>query len=195
MKLNLGCGTDIQEGFVNVDRWTDEGVTYADFDSVNWRYDITHEEDVCEYALVAHTIEHLQRPLVFMDGLYRLMQPGGVVEIRVPYGSSDDAFEDPTHVRQYFHGSWGYFSQPFYWRADYGYRGDFRVRDLYLLLNPRMGYNQATDSERIIRNVANLRNVVSEMIVFLEAVKPARARDKSLQETPLIQFGIPGVEA
>lgn len=31
----------------------------------------------------------------------------------------DDAVEDPTHARQYFLNSFGYFLQPFYWRADY----------------------------------------------------------------------------
>ena len=60
-----------------------------------------------------------------MQELWRIAKPNAKMVIRVPHGASDDAWEDPTHVRAYFSNSFGYYSQPYYWRADYGYRGDW----------------------------------------------------------------------
>jgi hypothetical protein len=48
-----------------------------------------------------------------MEELHRIAKPNAKVVFKVPYGSSDRAFEDPTHVRQYFLHSFDYFCQPF----------------------------------------------------------------------------------
>lgn len=66
-----------------------------------------------------------------MQELHRIAKPGAKANFRLPNGASDDAFEDPTHVKQYFLQSFGYFSQPYYWRSDYGYRGDWKADKIY----------------------------------------------------------------
>ena len=100
---------------------------------------------------------------------------------RNPSGGSvrGHAFEDPTHVRQYFLNSFGYFSQPYYWRADYGYRGDWKVNKIELAVD-RTAHDGMAAAE-ILECVQSRRNVVREMITELEAVKPIREPKKELQ--------------
>lgn len=38
-----------------------------------------------------------------MEELHRIAKQDAIFTCRVPYGSSDDAYEDPTHVRQFFY--------------------------------------------------------------------------------------------
>jgi hypothetical protein len=102
----------------------------------------------------------------------------------VPYGSSDDAFEDPTHAKPYFLNSFSYFAQPYYWFADYGYRGDWLIdkRILWVDANTHQGKN----AEQIMFEVKTFRNIVKEMIVELRAIKPIREpKQELLVESPI----------
>ena len=92
------------------------------------------DESVSQF-LISHVIEHIRDSLGLMQDLWRLAAPGAIAVIRVPHGGSDDAWEDPTHLRAYFPGSFGYFSQPFYSNADYGYRADWNPDKLTLLVH------------------------------------------------------------
>src|SRR5262249_34991940 len=104
---------------------------------------------------------------------------------RTPYGSSDDADEDPTHVRRYFWGSWGYFSQPYYWRADYGYRGDWEVEDVVLTVDPELGGKSWQEGFQVVQRSPN---VVRELVARLRAVKPIREPRRELQKQTLVRF-------
>ncbi|MDR0477489.1 MAG: methyltransferase domain-containing protein [Desulfobulbaceae bacterium] len=138
--------------------------------------------------LMSHVIEHIRAPLPLMQELHRIARPRAKTIIRVPYGSSDDAWEDPTHVRAYFLQSFGYFSQPYYWRADYGYRGDWQPMEITLKLNKK---RFASMSQPAMLAVVNQeRNVVSEMIGVLEAVKPPRQPRRELQTLPTIRIAL-----
>jgi SAM-dependent methyltransferase len=123
--------------------------------------------------------EHIRNPLPFMQELHRVAKGGAKAVFRVPYGSSDDAFEDPTHVRRCFMNTFGYFSQPFYWRADYGYRGDWKTERIRLMVSKKR--YQGKDLNAVLEEVMHLRNVVLEMSVDLVAVKPIRAAKMELQ--------------
>ena len=80
---------------------------------------------------------------------------------------------NPTHVSPVFPGDVRLFSQPYYWRADYGYRGDWQPKLIRLLVSEHR--YQGKSAAEILRDVHQLRNVVLEMIVELVAVKPIRA--------------------
>ena len=84
-------------------------------------------------------------------------------------------------MRPLFPGSFGYFSQPYYWRADYGYRGDWVTERVELTLGQR--YRGLT-VEQAWECVYSQRNVVDEMVAHLRAVKPARAPLRELQTVP-----------
>lgn len=177
MRLNLGCGRDIRPGWVNVDSVPLPGVDHvADFDH---KPVLPVADDSVAYSEGSHVIEHLAAPLPFMEELWRVTEPGGRAVFRCPYGSTDDADEDPTHVRRMFHGSWSYFAQPNYWRADYGYGGDWQPVRVTLTVFPDF----APQSDGALYElIAARRNVVAEMSAELRCVKPARQPLRELQE-------------
>jgi SAM-dependent methyltransferase len=177
MRLNLGCGRDIRPGWVNVDTVPLPGVdVVTDFDSDPV---FPFADGTVGYSEGVHVIEHLRAPLPFMAELWRVTRGGGHVVFRCPYGATDDADEDPTHVRRMFPGSWGYFSQPYYHRCDYGYRGDWQLTDLTLAVFPE--FKDCTDPE-LWSMIRFQRNVVAEMTALLRCVKPRRQPRRELQE-------------
>lgn len=118
MKLNVGCGRNTLEGWLNLDSQALPGVDIiADLDACD-SVPLPLAYDSVEEFLLSHVLEHIPNVLPMMQELHRVARHDARMVIRVPHGASDDAFEDPTHVRQLFHGSFGYFSQPYYWRAD-----------------------------------------------------------------------------
>ena len=185
-KLNVGCGRNIVPDWLNLDCAKLPGVDLvADLDLCETTPLPLEDESVDEF-LLSHVIEHVKKPLPLMQELYRIATPDAIALFRVPYGSSDDAFEDPTHFRQYFHGSFGYFSQPFYWRADYGYRGDWQVETIQLVV--RKNENEGLTPDQIMQKIKTLRNQVVEMVAQLKAIKPARESLAELQVGPKIEI-------
>ena len=185
-RLHLGCGKDILPGWVNLDMQTGPGVdVVANLDQCEHSR-LPFADDTFDEFLASHLFEHLRNPLPFMQELHRVAKPGAKAVFKSPYGSSDDAYEDPTHVRQCYLNTFGYFSQPFYWRANYGYQGDWQVKHIRLLVS-RKRYD-GKSVEEIMSDVMRLRNVVEEMIVDLVAVKPIREPKQELQTPASLEF-------
>ena len=171
-RVHLGCGTDIRPGWINVDRQKLPGVdVVADLDACARRRLPFPDDSVAEF-LASHVLEHLRDPLSLMQELHRIAQPGAIAVFRVPYGSSDDADEDPTHVRRFFLHSFYYFCQLGYTHADYGYRGDWDVKSLVLSVDSAR--HAGKSYEQLSEEVRTQRNVVHDMTATLTAVKPAR---------------------
>jgi SAM-dependent methyltransferase len=93
VKLNLGCGTDIRPGFVNLDSAALPGVDVVhDLRELPLPFgDEEFDEVICQDVL-----EHLDyAPL--LGEIHRVMQPGGRVWIRSPHFTSRAVYLDPTH--------------------------------------------------------------------------------------------------
>lgn len=169
-KLNIGCGRDIREGWVNVDRSSSVGANkIMDVDTDPWAYG-THNK--ASEIHLSHVLEHLKNPLFVMEQLWLVAKPDALLYVRVPYGSSDNAWEDQTHVRPYFIGSFAYFSQMYYKGADYGYRGDWEID--HIVLDVFTDRCDSNEGERVMEEIKLKRNMVNEMQVLLKAIKPAR---------------------
>lgn len=149
-------------------------------------WDAKFAESSVDQFMMSHVIEHIANTLPLMQELHRIAKPDAVCTIRVPYGSSDDADEDPTHVRRYFLQSWLYFSQPAYWRADYGYRGDWQTVSVDLMVRKELIGNQT--AEGMLSRIHRERNIVVEMAATLRAIKPIREPLRELQMAPQIRF-------
>jgi SAM-dependent methyltransferase len=94
-KLNLGCGTDIREGWVNLDSVKLPGVTVV--------HNIEHlplpfKDDEFDEILCQDVLEHVDY-LPLLQDLHRILQSGGVLRIRVPHFTSVANFIDPTHKK------------------------------------------------------------------------------------------------
>lgn len=189
MKVNLGCGRRPMDGWVNVDCVPLPSVDLvAQLDdpekvSLPWP-----DNSVDEFAII-HTLEHIKYPLPLMEELWRTAKPGAMITIACPYGSSDDADEDPTHVRRIFLNSFAYFGQPYYYRADYGYRGDWQIDHLLLDLPAMFG---GVPDEDVMRDVMVLRNIVTQITAVLRAVKPRREPRQELITPPKVVLRVSG---
>ncbi|MFT3775474.1 MAG: hypothetical protein QM820_59765 [Minicystis sp.] len=184
LRLNLGCGRDIVPGWINVDRVALPGVeVIADLNDCA-RTRLPFDDDSVGEIKLTHVIEHIPDSLGLMAELHRIAHRDARVTLRLPYGASDDAWEDPTHVRAYFEGSFGYFSQPYYWRADYGYRGDWQPEQVVLYVPVAECVGQSMDVIRA--RVRRERNLVLEMEATLRAVKPIREPRRELIVAPAV---------
>ncbi|TMV48365.1 class I SAM-dependent methyltransferase [Paenibacillus mesophilus] len=189
-KLHLGCGRTILPGWVNLDVVAMPGVDIiANLDECATT-PLPFNDDSFVSFFASHLIEHIRHPLPLMQELHRIAKPGATAIFRLPYGSSDDAYEDPTHVRQYFLQSFGYFSQPYYWRADYGFRGDWLTEKITLYVDRKRYGDKSIDE--VLNDIMKYRNVVTEMVAELKAVKPIRESRKDLQIAPRIEIAYTG---
>ena len=114
-KLNLGCGSDIKQGFVNLDSAKLPGV------------DIVHDleklplplpSDAFEEVLCQDVLEHLDYPRVLKE-IHRSMAKGGVLKIRVPHFTSKNNFIDPTHKKMFSIKTFGFFVKNTAYDRDY----------------------------------------------------------------------------
>lgn len=145
LRLNLGCGRSALPGWINVDQVKLPGVDLVqDLNNMQrdsmWGmagWDARFSENSVDQFMMSHTIEHITNTLPLMQELHRIAKPDALCTIRCPYGSSDDADEDPTHVRRYFLGSWGYFSQPYFWKAQYNTKHEKDMFGRWLHQNPQ----------------------------------------------------------
>lgn len=98
MKLNLGCGDNKLESYVNADVIGEPDVKH-DLESFPWPW----EDNSANEILCRHVLEHVGRDFdVFVrviQELYRVGKDGASVVIIVPPPSHDDFYSDPTHVR------------------------------------------------------------------------------------------------
>lgn len=180
-RLNLGCGRDLRVGWVNLDLADPELlVVPAGVDYVRWdlESDLPLPFGANEFGLVeaSHLLEHIRDPLGLAGRLHRVCAHGAEWVIRCPHGGSDDAWGDLTHVRAWYPESFLYFGQPTYWRADYGYRGDWRLQRVILRVREEFCPKGASPGA-VLMQAQRLRNVVVEMEARLECVKPIRAMD------------------
>lgn len=183
MKLHLGCGRTIMRGWVNVDIRPGPGVDVV----TDLEEKLPWEDDTVEEVLCVHTLEHIHNDKDFMQDLHRVCKVGALAVFKVPYGSSDDADDDPDHVSRFFWGRWGYYGQPHYHRTSDPYRGDWDIEEVTLLFHDRFKGLPVSLLEEALRTE---RNCVMEMIACLRSVKPIRKPLKELQKKVPLKLGI-----
>jgi hypothetical protein len=105
-KLNLGCGNDIREDFVNLDIAPLPGVDVV-CDIVQFPWNLA--SDRFEYIEAINILEHLPNTIATMEELWRISNNGATVLIRVPYWNSLDWASDPTHLRRFSQFSFNFF--------------------------------------------------------------------------------------
>jgi len=187
-KLNVGCGGTPLDGWVSLDKhdYPHVDILY-DLESghqMQWRAKVTPyvpegkwgytvPDDTFDEIAMIHVVEHVQNILPCMQELWRVAKPGCRLSITCPYGSSDNADEDPTHVRRIYSNSFVYFSQCWYGKNSYGYTGDWELETAIFSIYRGMFTDKPGPEQRDLR-IRTLRNVVDEFAAGLVAIKPAR---------------------
>lgn len=96
--LNLGCGTDIREGYVNVDRIPAPKVDeVVDLDGYPWPW----KNGSAKRILMDNVLEHLKDPEKAIKESVRVLKVDGIFDVIVPHYLSPAAHR-PNH-----RSSWG----------------------------------------------------------------------------------------
>lgn len=100
MKLNMGCGVNRREGWVNVDK---EAACNPDLLLDVERFPWPLDDDSVDEMLFHHSLEHMgQSSSLFLDimqEIYRVCSHGATLQVNVPHPRHDHFLGDPTHVR------------------------------------------------------------------------------------------------
>jgi hypothetical protein len=133
LRLSLGCGDQVPEGFKGVDIVKTESATYVqDLLSFPWSQFADNSVDEIECSNFVEHIPHgdsRHDPFFqFFDEIYRILKPAefdpnnpniatkGFARIVCPYYSSMRAWQDPTHQRAISEASFLYTNKQ--WRID-----------------------------------------------------------------------------
>jgi len=102
MKLNLGCGDNYLEGYINIDCNRKVKADYY----LNLETDkLPFEDNKVDYILIKHVLEHIENITHLLNECHRVLKPSGIVEIEVPNVANPEgirnAFGDIFHVRHF----------------------------------------------------------------------------------------------
>jgi SAM-dependent methyltransferase len=177
VKLNLGCGQNRLDGFLNTDREPAvEPDVVMDLEDFPWPFDTDSVDEV----VANHVLEHVgATPELFigvMQELYRVCRGGAVVRIAVPHPRHDNFLDDPTHVRAVTPTTLALFSKKCCaeWKRTGMansplalYAGvDFDVREVNVVMEEK--YRGRADAEELAEH---WNNVAMEYRMVLEVIK------------------------
>ncbi len=195
MKINLGCGADYRQGWLNIDRYES---TRADLifnlEQTPWPL----ETSGAEVVLLKHVLQQLgsrtDRFLAIICELYRISKPNGLVEIHVPHPRHDDFLGDPAQVRPILPETLRCFDLALVeeWQAAGSpvsalakYIGvDFETIHVEYFLDPYwmdLRVKGEIDDQSLARQVRSSANVIQWIKIVLQARKPF-APGRSLQK-------------
>jgi SAM-dependent methyltransferase len=119
VRLNLGCGDDVQPGYVNHDfaRHRPEVEVVHDLRVLPWPW----ADESAETIRLLDVLEHLPQVVPVIDECWRVLRPGGALHLRVPHYQSENAWLDPTHRRPFHLDSFDYFDPDTAWGTKYGF--------------------------------------------------------------------------
>jgi len=184
MKLHLGCGHIIKEGWVNHDLATLTGVDVVhDLTKFPWPW----SDDTFEEVHMDNVLEHLPETTRTMEELWRIMQPGGKLFIGVPYWNSFEAWGDPTHEKLFSEEKFEFYD-PNTWRGKdraYYSKAKFKIEQIAFCVNPFKPLVRGTRGYRFGRRITNpllksliripatyLCNIIHGLDVYLRKIGP-----------------------
>lgn len=107
-KLNLGCGNDAKDGYVNVDKFAFKGA------DIIWDMNKTpfpFKENSFSEIIMNHVLEHVEDVPKTMEEVWRISKPGALIFIGVPYFTGINAVKDPTHKHFFCVGTFEFFER------------------------------------------------------------------------------------
>lgn len=166
MRLNLGSARNHEPGFLSLDLSPNVGA------DVVWDLDQTplpFEADTFDCILGAHVFEHVRAFVPLVTDLHRILKPGGFLISVTPHGASDDAWDNPFHVRGFGEMTWAFFNQALYHQPHAG-NGDFGIDFTLKIVETRLvPYEEyaGLGDEALAFAVRRYRNVLRELQVVM----------------------------
>lgn len=119
LRLNIGAGRDILAGWINHDVVALPGIDCVhDLNIRPWPWGSGTIAEIKIYDV----LEHLDDLIPSIEEIWRILQPGGICRVSVPYWNSWCAAADPTHRRAFHEITFQFFdpaspycqSRPYY---------------------------------------------------------------------------------
>ena len=157
-KLNIGCGSDIKKGYINLDKSKVKGVDVVhDIDKVPWPFKSNYFDEIFAQDVVEHTKDLFKT----MKEMHRICKKNAKVRIIVPYWHSSGAFY-PNHNYFFNVDSMKFFTE--FNRAYDNYFG-FRMEKI-VLIPSRIGWiiPPLPVPKSLFPNVLNLRHLISYLL-------------------------------
>lgn len=93
MKLNIGCGKDLKEGYVNLDVVDYGGNKIHDLNKFPYPF----EENTFDEIYASHILEHLDNFHDTVTELYRIAKHDGIIIVYAPFFLNTKYFGEPDH--------------------------------------------------------------------------------------------------
>ena len=104
IKLNIGCGDDIREGWINLDKYpVNNKVKYFDINVFPYLF----KESSIDYIYCSHVLEHTNKVDTIIHEFTRILKKDGLLHIKLPVFSNGWKHRGWYHIRTYFHSLYG----------------------------------------------------------------------------------------
>jgi len=94
MKINVGCGDDYKEGYVNIDNRNKKADIIHDIEK-----GLPFRANKADLIECTHVVEHIRDPIRFIDECWRVLSPGGLLHIFSPHTSQLESSGELDHKR------------------------------------------------------------------------------------------------
>lgn len=99
-KLNLGCGEDIKEGFINVDK--DINI-FGDIYNLDINVlPLPFPDNFFDFVLMRSILEYSNDPFLLLNEIFRICKGGAVIKLVCPYYNSVICFPHKSFNRNLF---------------------------------------------------------------------------------------------
>lgn len=107
MKINIGCGNKVKEGFVGVDKYACDAAEII----CDATEGLPFHDDEITAVYMDNFIEHVQDIPALMKELVRVCCNGAEITIITPHFTSLSSWKDPTHVHHLSFFSFDHFEK------------------------------------------------------------------------------------
>ena len=97
VKLNLGCGLDYREGYINIDIVRNVKVDIL----ADLNLNLPFRDCVAEEVLCVDVLEHINDPCYLLEEIYRVCRAKAKVIVHGPHFTSATTYADMQHKRAF----------------------------------------------------------------------------------------------
>lgn len=93
MKLNLGCGEKLMQGYINCDKYQTNADMKVDLDVLP----LPFKDNTADEIILRQTLEHVDNQLDLLYDCHRILKKGGILKIMLP------SFSNTVQHKTFYH--------------------------------------------------------------------------------------------